>query len=88
MKDKIIDFIMITIGTAVVAAAVFFFMMPSNVSVGSIAALAMIFTGQSWGERWLQVERCFFHVCFQISALNYVPSFTLELSYFCFLEGF
>ena len=43
MKDKIIDFIMITIGTAVVAAAVFFFMMPSNVSVGSIAALAMIF---------------------------------------------
>ncbi len=43
MKDKIVDFIMITLGTAVVAAAVFFFMIPSNVSVGSIAALAMIF---------------------------------------------
>ena len=40
--DRIIDFIMITFGTAVVAAAVFFFMVPSNVSVGSIAALAMI----------------------------------------------
>jgi len=43
MKEKIIDFIMITLGTTVVAAAVFFFMVPSNVSVGSIAALAMIF---------------------------------------------
>lgn len=42
MKDKIIDFLMITLGTAVVAAAVFFFMVPSNVSVGSIAAFAMI----------------------------------------------
>ena len=42
VKDRIIDFIMITFGTAVVAAAVFFFMVPSNVSVGSIAALAMI----------------------------------------------
>ena len=43
IKDKIIDFVMITLGTAVVAVAVFFFMVPSNVSVGSIAALAMIF---------------------------------------------
>lgn len=43
MKDRIIDFVMITLGTAVVAVAVFFFMVPSNVSVGSIAALAMIF---------------------------------------------
>lgn len=42
MKEKIIDFIMITLGTTIVAAAVFFFMVPSNVSVGSIAALAMI----------------------------------------------
>lgn len=42
LKEKIIDFIMITIGTTIVAAAVFFFMVPSNVSVGSIAALAMI----------------------------------------------
>lgn len=42
MKEKIVDFMMITIGTTIVAAAVFFFMVPSNVSVGSIAALAMI----------------------------------------------
>ncbi|MBR3811160.1 MAG: YitT family protein [Agathobacter sp.] len=42
MKERIIDFIMITIGMTIVAAAVFFFMVPSNVSVGSIAALAMI----------------------------------------------
>ena len=43
IKDKIIDFIMITLGVAVVAVAVYFFMVPSNVSVGSITALAMIF---------------------------------------------
>lgn len=42
MKEKILDFIMITLGITIVAAAVFFFMIPSNVSVGSIAALAMI----------------------------------------------
>ena len=42
MKERIIDFIMITLGVTIVAAAVFFFMVPSNVSVGSIAALAMI----------------------------------------------
>lgn len=41
--DKIIDFIMITAGVAIVAVAVYFFMVPSNVSVGSITALAMIF---------------------------------------------
>lgn len=42
VKEKIIDFIMITIGTAIVAIAVYFFMVPSGVSVGSITALAMI----------------------------------------------
>lgn len=42
LREKIWDFIMITLGTTIVAAAVFFFMVPSNVSVGSIAALAMI----------------------------------------------
>lgn len=42
LKDKVLDFLMITIGTAIVAFAVFFFMMPSKVSVGSIAALAMV----------------------------------------------
>ena len=43
VKEKIIDFLMITLGTAVVAVAVYFFMVPSKVSVGSITALAMIF---------------------------------------------
>lgn len=42
VKDKIIDFLMITIGTAIVSVSVFFFMMPSNVTVGSIAGLAMV----------------------------------------------
>lgn len=42
-KDRIIDFFMITLGTAIVAVAVFFFMVPSEVSVGSITALAMNF---------------------------------------------
>lgn len=36
------EFLIITIGTVIVAAAVFFFMMPSHVSVGSGAALAMV----------------------------------------------
>ena len=43
IMDKIIDFIMITLGVAIVAVAVYFFMVPSRVSVGSITALAMIF---------------------------------------------
>lgn len=33
---------MITIGTAIIAAAVFFFMLPSHVTVGSASALAMV----------------------------------------------
>ena len=36
------EILIITVGTWIVAAAVFFFMMPSHVSVGSIAALAMV----------------------------------------------
>ena len=36
------EFLIITLGTVIVAAAVFFFMMPSHVSVGSGAALAMV----------------------------------------------
>lgn len=43
LRDRIIDFFMITLGTAIVAVAVFFFMVPSEVSVGSITALAMNF---------------------------------------------
>ena len=36
------EFAIITAGTAIVAVAVFFFMLPSHVSVGSGAALAMV----------------------------------------------
>ena len=36
------DFLMITIGTAITAAGVYFFMLPSHVTVGSISALALI----------------------------------------------
>ena len=41
-RNAIKEFILITVGTVIVAAAVFFFMMPSHVSVGSGAALAMV----------------------------------------------
>lgn len=41
-KNIIKEFLIITVGTAIVAAAVFFFMLPSHVSVGSGAALAMV----------------------------------------------
>ena len=40
--NMIKEFAIITAGTAIVAAAVFFFMLPSHVSVGSGAALAMV----------------------------------------------
>ena len=41
-KHTIKEFIAITIGVTIVAAAVYFFMMPSHVSVGSATALAMV----------------------------------------------
>ena len=41
-KISLREFVTITFGTVIVAAAVFFFMMPSQVSIGSGAALAMI----------------------------------------------
>lgn len=41
-KNVVKEFVVITIGTLIVAAAVFFFMLPSHVSVGSGAALAMV----------------------------------------------
>ena len=50
MLKNIKEFLVITFGTLIVAAAVFFFMLPSHVSVGSGAALAMVlslFTGCS-----------------------------------------
>lgn len=40
--NAIKEFAIITVGAAIVAAAVFFFMLPSHVSVGSGAALAMV----------------------------------------------
>lgn len=42
LRGAIWDFLVITFATAVVAVAVYFFMIPSKVSVGSIAALAMV----------------------------------------------
>ena len=41
-RDTLREFALITVGTAIVAVAVFFFMLPSHVSVGSGAALAMV----------------------------------------------
>ena len=41
-KNIILDFLIITFGTAVIAAAVCFFMLPSNSSVGSVSAFAMV----------------------------------------------
>ena len=42
MKNKINEILRICVGTLIVACAVYFFMLPSQVSVGSAAALAMI----------------------------------------------
>ena len=41
-KRNLKEFFIITVGTLIVAAAVYFFMLPSHVSVGSAAALAMM----------------------------------------------
>ena len=41
-KRNLREFLNITIGTVIVAAAVFFFMMPSHVTVGSAAGLALV----------------------------------------------
>ncbi len=41
-KRSLKEFFAITVGTVIVAVAVFFFMLPSHVSVGSAAALAMV----------------------------------------------
>ena len=42
IRKTIEEFAIITVGTVIVAIAVFFFMLPSHVSVGSGAALAMV----------------------------------------------
>ena len=41
-QKKIKEFAIITVGTAIIAAAVYFFMLPSQVTVGSVSALAMV----------------------------------------------
>ena len=41
-RKNIRDFVIITIGTIIIAAAIYFFMLPSHVSVGSAPALAMV----------------------------------------------
>ena len=41
-KRNIKEFLVITIGTLIVSTAVFFFMLPSHVTVGSCTALAMV----------------------------------------------
>lgn len=42
LKQNIWEFVSITFATIIVAAAVFFFLVPSNVSVGSISGLAIV----------------------------------------------
>lgn len=42
MKTMIKEYSIVTIGTLIVAAAVFFFMLPSNVVVGSLTGLVMV----------------------------------------------
>lgn len=42
VKENIIEFLIITFATTIVAAAVFFFLIPSKVSVGSISGLAIV----------------------------------------------
>ena len=41
-KQAMKEFVVITVGVSIVAAAVYFFMLPSHVSVGSATALAMV----------------------------------------------
>lgn len=41
-KKNVKEWLVITVGTVIVAVAVYFFMLPSHVSVGSAAALAMV----------------------------------------------
>lgn len=41
-QSKFIEFLVITFATAIVAASVYFFILPSHVSVGSISSLCMV----------------------------------------------
>lgn len=42
MRESVKNFLVITIATAIVACAVFFFLVPSHISVGSISGLAIV----------------------------------------------
>ena len=42
IKSAIVDFLIITVGAFIAAAAVFFFLIPSNIAIGSGSALAMV----------------------------------------------
>lgn len=42
VRETVKDFLIITVATAIVACAVFFFLVPSHVSVGSISGLAIV----------------------------------------------
>lgn len=42
MKEKLTDFLMITLGTVICGAAVYFFLVPSQTTVGSISGLAIV----------------------------------------------
>ena len=41
-KRRLKEYLIITVGTAIIAAAVYFFMLPSHVTVGSASALALV----------------------------------------------
>ena len=43
-RENIYEFLKITVGTIIVGIAVYFFMLPSHLSVGSVAALSMMLT--------------------------------------------
>ena len=42
LKKQIMDYLIITVGTVIVGAAVYFFMLPSHVTIGSASALALV----------------------------------------------
>lgn len=42
MRRSVKEYLIITVGTAIIAAAVYFFMLPSHVTVGSASALALV----------------------------------------------
>ena len=41
-KSLLKDFLIITLGTSIIAASVYFFMLPANLAIGSASALAMV----------------------------------------------